>query len=786
MSANTIVTTEGVSKTITAQNNEGFFVKFTKFSISDTAGAFDASRTAGSENTRWLTDQAISSYRQVSDTQVELTLTVPTGATAGAEEAVEIYLYAEDQSSTEFLFSITQPSPTLTYDPVGLLTVKLSFNLSNAPIGTTFTFDNTVAQELAVHNTDQGAHPFLIDLIEFSGAYNNAVNRKFAGQNADQFPEFDGGSPPTNNSLVYKTASDEWAALDVANIDKVAGLYTDEKTFPTLGLSDGIVVLGGIVKYEQAVHVLDITSIPNGTQLYINPTSLEAQTSISKYPLGKKYNDTHIVLDFGGSGSGQAQVRELTITGHGLDFGDQVYGDDDNGYFPADSSDGSKLRQYTVVDVIDVNTVTVQWGGVAEKEAHGFTVGQYYFQDPLVPGEVTTTDPLTTGTLGTYSCPAFHVISDDQIQVLSELRPVEVVVRPSIVQDPIGKVSVWLDDGPIPSDYLELLGQDVSRTAYPDLFALWGEKYGAGDGVNTFTLPAPAGYFLRVMDGGAGIDQYVGLRTDRGDGTTGDNVGTKQGYFTARPTQAAFVTNTTGSHTHSQWAGSGGGADVSDAASGNQTQIPTLPAGNHSHSITAGGDAETAPVNFNIRLIVRAVNGPSLIGDFADSIAATTGPSDGNKVVRTDPATGLIHPSFIPQANTYRLQRKYLASNVSNKVAGAITSLTFNNLTVGKSYRVIYQVALFYDSLSTGTITFNVRHNGNVMAQTFFENGSGQAESHGHTDGRVINFVAEATTVEFHHNATITNYIVFGDGSNGGTWVEIEERPDINTTTAFT
>lgn len=43
--------------------------------------------------------------------------------------------------------------------------------------------------------------------------------------------------------------------------------------------------------------------------------------------------------------------------------------------------------------------------------------------------------------------------------------------------------------------YLECNGQAVSRTTYADLFALWGTRFGAGDGGTTFNLPSFYGRF---------------------------------------------------------------------------------------------------------------------------------------------------------------------------------------------------------------------------------------------------------------------------------------------------
>jgi hypothetical protein len=86
---------------------------------------------------------------------------------------------------------------------------------------------------------------------------------------------------------------------------------------------------------------------------------------------------------------------------------------------------------------------------------------------------------------------------------------------------------LWLGDAP-PAASIELYGQLLSRTTYADLFAIWGETYGAGDGETTFKAPDPRGLFPRFYDKGAGVDPDTLTRSDRGDGVTGDRVGTLQ------------------------------------------------------------------------------------------------------------------------------------------------------------------------------------------------------------------------------------------------------------------
>jgi len=93
----------------------------------------------------------------------------------------------------------------------------------------------------------------------------------------------------------------------------------------------------------------------------------------------------------------------------------------------------------------------------------------------------------------------------------------------------VGIVLPFADDTP-PAGWLECNGGVISRTTYSSLFSILGTKYGIGDGSTTFNIPDCRGEFIRGWDHGIGRDPDRASRTNRGDGTTGDNVGTKQGY----------------------------------------------------------------------------------------------------------------------------------------------------------------------------------------------------------------------------------------------------------------
>lgn len=80
----------------------------------------------------------------------------------------------------------------------------------------------------------------------------------------------------------------------------------------------------------------------------------------------------------------------------------------------------------------------------------------------------------------------------------------------------------------IPSGCLECDGSAISRTTYADLYSVIGTQYGVGDGSTTFNIPDWRGKFPRGWANGSTNDPDRASRTDRGDGTTGDYVGTNQ------------------------------------------------------------------------------------------------------------------------------------------------------------------------------------------------------------------------------------------------------------------
>ncbi|MEL6359174.1 MAG: phage tail protein, partial [Bacteroidota bacterium] len=99
---------------------------------------------------------------------------------------------------------------------------------------------------------------------------------------------------------------------------------------------------------------------------------------------------------------------------------------------------------------------------------------------------------------------------------------------------PVGSVLAFPAER-APVGYLLCDGRTVSSTDYPELYAVLGTTYGGS--ASQFRLPDYRGYFLRGWDidrsdelNRAPNDPDRTLRTNRGDGTTGNYIGTRQTY----------------------------------------------------------------------------------------------------------------------------------------------------------------------------------------------------------------------------------------------------------------
>ena len=93
----------------------------------------------------------------------------------------------------------------------------------------------------------------------------------------------------------------------------------------------------------------------------------------------------------------------------------------------------------------------------------------------------------------------------------------------------IGSVIMWAADA-IPDDALVLDGSLIEISLYQDLYNVLQDIYtGDNDPEGYFRLPDMRGRVLRGVSMGSGNDPDADTRDYRGDGQSGDKVGTRQG-----------------------------------------------------------------------------------------------------------------------------------------------------------------------------------------------------------------------------------------------------------------
>ena len=165
----------------------------------------------------------------------------------------------------------------------------------------------------------------------------------------------------------------------------------------------------------------------------------------------------------------------------------------------------------------------------------------------------------------------------------------------------------------VPKGWLLCNGAAVNSQDYPALYAAIGTSWGNGsddsDPNTDFNLPDLGGRFLRGVDSSAEQrDPDRDSRTaSKPGGNTGNSVGSVQEDATKRPNED-FTTNTTGSHRHAILVNKTLGSQGSTtwAGSGSPwTSSVCSDAGNHSHTISGGGDNETRPINAYVNWIIK-------------------------------------------------------------------------------------------------------------------------------------------------------------------------------------
>jgi microcystin-dependent protein len=151
---------------------------------------------------------------------------------------------------------------------------------------------------------------------------------------------------------------------------------------------------------------------------------------------------------------------------------------------------------------------------------------------------------------------------------------------------PVGSILTWPTDT-APSGWLLCTGGTYAASGtYTNLYDVLGYVYG-GSGAN-FQVPDYRGYFHRMRDWSEGNDPDAAGRTDRGDGTGGDNVGSVQ-------------TNSIQSHAHNVQLRDDDGSVGAWALGEGETDGANK--GLQATSSTGGN--ETRPINIYVNYIIK-------------------------------------------------------------------------------------------------------------------------------------------------------------------------------------
>lgn len=223
-------------------------------------------------------------------------------------------------------------------------------------------------------------------------------------------------------------------------------------------------------------------------------------------------------------------------------------------------------------------------------EQHTWATGIYQLE---------TTDPVEGGAEGK---------SNEQAKQLANRTA---WLKKRLLDDLVGALIIWPTSTP-PEGYLECDGSALSRTTYAALFAVLGTTYGQGAGATastTFRLPDLRGEFIRGWDHGRGIDPDRAARTDRGDGMTGDKVGTRQAASLQSHNHIGLYNSPYGDNYYYNYGFKKSGARTSvNQGQGAFPRLDAVPHDNDKTNAIKTGDTgsnETRPRNINLMIAIK-------------------------------------------------------------------------------------------------------------------------------------------------------------------------------------
>jgi len=122
-----------------------------------------------------------------------------------------------------------------------------------------------------------------------------------------------------------------------------------------------------------------------------------------------------------------------------------------------------------------------------------------------------------------------------------------------------------------------------------------------------------------------------------------------------------------------------------------------------------------------------------------------------------------------------KCQTKFLASDTT--ATGTVSSLTYNNLTIGKRYHVTMSPYVNYTN-SSNEFRFSAINNSKVIAMVRLLNDSGTGSTTAfYKSGESNYFIAEAGTLTFNKEGN-TSHIIYGGTAPNSTYITLCELPD--------
>ena len=165
-----------------------------------------------------------------------------------------------------------------------------------------------------------------------------------------------------------------------------------------------------------------------------------------------------------------------------------------------------------------------------------------------------------------------------------------------------GTIDLWPTET-APAGSYECDGRTLSTVDDSRLYGILGGRYGMVD-PSHFKIPDFRGYFTRGWSHSSGNDPDAATRTDRGDGTAGDKVGTKQADSLVNHSHTVSISGSTGGVVMDNSSGGlygfqhfqNGGDSLYQLEKGLSLSGVTVS--------TSGGGAETRPKNINMMYII--------------------------------------------------------------------------------------------------------------------------------------------------------------------------------------